>query len=140
VILFGRLLREIIDTIDRFGLKSRHMKKHKKDVNRFYKWLSKQNFYSELADGFKKRINNYKKELFLFLDYDNVPWNNNNAEYAVKHLAEYKRFVRGPITKRGLESHLVLLSVYQTCKNKGINFLDFLLSKERDIDKFNMKH
>lgn len=116
------------------------MKKHKKDVNRFYKWLSKQNFYSELADGFKKRINNYKKELFLFLDYDNVPWNNNNAEYAVKHLAEYKRFVRGPITKRGLESHLVLLSVYQTCKNKGINFLDFLLSKERDIDKFNMKH
>ncbi len=36
----------------------------------------------------------------------------------------------------GLKDYLVLLSICQTCKYKGINFLKFLLSKERDIDVF----
>ena len=32
--------------------------------------------------------------------------------------------------------YLVLLSIYQTCRYKEIRFLDFLLSKARDIDRF----
>jgi len=122
------------------GLKSRYMRKHKKDVKRFYRWLLKQIFYSELAENFKKRMIKYEKELFLFLDHDNVPWNNNNAEHAVKHFAKYRRVVNGKISQQGLEAYLVLLSIYQTCNYKGVNFLDFLLSKERDIDKFMQKH
>ena len=82
----------------------------------------------------------YEKELFLFLDYDNIPWNNNNAEHAIKYFAKYRRLVNGKITQHGLEAYLILLSVYQTCEYKGINFLDFLLSKEQDIDKFMQKH
>ena len=31
----GRLLRKIISTIDRYGLKRRHLTKHKKDVEKF---------------------------------------------------------------------------------------------------------
>jgi predicted RecB family nuclease len=140
VIKFGVLVKGIIDTIDRFGLKSRYMGKHKKDVKRFYRWLLKQMFYSEFAEKFKKRMIKYEKELFLFLDHDNVPWNNNNAEHAVKHFAKYRRVVNGKISQNGLEAYLVLLSIYQTCNYKGINFLDFLLSKEKDIDKFMRKH
>ena len=140
IVRFAALVRKIIDTIDRFGLKSRFMRKHKKDVKEFYRWLQKQIFNSELAEGFKKRMVKYEKELFLFLDYDNVPWNNNNAEHAMKYFAKYRRLVNGRITKRGLDAHLILFSIYQTCNYKGINFLDFLLSKERDIDKFMQKH
>jgi len=137
---FGGLIINIIDTIDRFGLKSRYMRKHKKDVKRFYRWLLKQEFYSELTENFKKRLIKYEKKLFLFLDYDNIPWNNNNAEHAVKHFAKYRRITNGKISQQGLEAYLILLSIYQTCTYKGINFLDFLLSKERDIDKFSMEH
>jgi uncharacterized protein (TIGR03067 family) len=36
----------------------------------------------------------------------------------------------------GLEDYLVLLSLYQTCRYKGVSFLKFLLSKERDLDAF----
>jgi len=113
------------------------MRKHKKDVKRLYKWLSKQNFSSELAENFKKRMSKYEKEIFLFLDYDNIPWNNNNAEHAVKYFAKYRRLTNGKNTERGLKAYLVLLSIYQTCNYKGIDFLGFLLSKERDIDKYN---
>lgn len=137
---FASLLKSIMDTIDKFGLKNKFMGKHKNEVKNFYKWLQKKIFNSELAEKFKKRMIKYEKELFLFLDYDNVPWNNNNAEHAVKYFAKYRRLVNGRIAERGLNAHLILLSIYQTCDYKGINFLDFLLSKERDIDKFNMKH
>ena len=33
---FGTLLREIVDTIDRYGLKKRHLGKHKQSVARFF--------------------------------------------------------------------------------------------------------
>ena len=35
-----------------------------------------------------------------------------------------------------LFDYLVLLSVYQTCKYRGISFLKFLLSGERDVEAY----
>jgi hypothetical protein len=40
------------------------------------------------------------------------------------------------MTASGLRDYLVLLSIYQTCKYRGISFLRFLLSREKDIDRF----
>jgi hypothetical protein len=34
----------------------------------------------------------------------------------------------------GLSDYLVLLSVYQTCKYRGVSFLKFLLSGEDDVE------
>jgi hypothetical protein len=42
----------------------------------------------------------------------------------------------GRFTEDGLRDYLKLLSVYETCKYKAVSFLEFLLSKERDIDAF----
>jgi predicted RecB family nuclease len=136
VIDFGKILREIIKSVDRFGLKKRFLKRHEKRVNRFFSELKKNDMNSELAEKLQKRLIKYKDELFTFIKYDNIPWNNNNVEYAIKTFKDYFRQIKGTITERGLESHLILLSIYQTCNYKGINFLDFLLSKEKDIDKF----
>jgi hypothetical protein len=36
----------------------------------------------------------------------------------------------------GLTDYLVLLSIYQTCRYKGVSFFKFLLSKQRDVDGF----
>src|SRR5205085_11957297 len=78
----------------------------------------------------------YWDKLFTFLDHDVVPWNNNNAEHAVKGFAYYRELADNLITQVGLTQYLVLLSVYQTCKYKGVGFLKFLLSGETDIDAF----
>jgi hypothetical protein len=130
---FGLLLRGIISTTDKFGLKSRFLRKHKEQTDKFFKqirWLESK------TEKIKKKLIDYADELFTFLDYDGIPWNNNNAEYSIKHFVEYRGAMKGIMTEHGLEAHLILLSIYQTCKYKGINFLDFLLSKEKDIDKF----
>jgi predicted RecB family nuclease len=134
--LFGQLLRGIMATVDRVGLKASYLSKYKPEVKAFMNVLTVKAFESEIAGQYGKRILKYQSKLFTFLEHDGVPWNNNNAEHAVKYFAKYRRLTNGRVTESGLQNYLVLLSVYQTCRYKEIRFLDFLLSKARDIDRF----
>lgn len=133
---FGKLLRNIVETIDKYGLKKRHMKKHQKEVIRFFNNLKKTKFQSELVEKLQKRLLRYEDKLFVFLNHDNIPWNNNYAEQAIKSLKHQIRPRKGRFTETSLNAYLTLFSIYQSCRRKGINFIDFLLSKEKDIDKF----
>jgi predicted RecB family nuclease len=136
---FTMLLRKVIDTVDKYGLKRRHLAKHKKEVSKFFLNMVRGNFHSELAQKYQKRFLKNENTLFTFLDYDGVPWNNNNAEHAIKHFAVYRGGIErfgGQTKEEGIKSHLVLLSIFQTCRYRGINFLKFLVSKETDIDRF----
>src|SRR5204862_8363643 len=65
-----------------------------------------------------------------------VPWNNNNAEHAIKRFAYYRENTVGSLEQQGLSDYLTLLSVCQTCRYKGVSFLKFLLSRDRDMDAF----
>jgi hypothetical protein len=130
------LLKPIIDTIDRFGLTKRHLNNHKEDVARFFRFLSTQVYHSETARKYQKRLNKYREKLFVFLDHDGVPWNNNNAENAIKLFASRRRILGATSTDKGLRDYLVFLSIYQTCRRKNLSFLRFLRSGHRDIDIF----
>jgi hypothetical protein len=129
-------LRAIVATIDRYGLKKRHLHKHKADVARFFADVSARVYRSELAESYQRRFVKNQGQLFTFLDHDGVPWNNNNAEHAVKAFAYYRRVFDGMMGEDGLSDYLVLLSLYQTCKYRGVSFLKFLLSREDDIDEY----
>ena len=113
---FGKLLRVIIATIDQYGLKHRHLGKHVRDMNGFFRTLSRQTFRSEAAEGYQNRLLKYQNKLFTFLHYDGVPWNNNNAEHAIKQFAYYREIADGQLTESGLQDYLVLLSICLTCK------------------------
>jgi predicted RecB family nuclease len=130
------LLKPIIDTIDRFGLKQYHLNKHKEDVARFFRSLSAQSFGSEVARKYQKRLWKYRDKLFVFLDHDGVPWNNNNAENAIKRFASRRKLIGSSFTEKGLQDYLVFLSIYQTCRLKNLSFLRFLRSGLLDIDAF----
>jgi Transposase IS66 family/RNase_H superfamily len=133
---FALLLRPMIETVDRCGLKAYFLRKHKVGVEQFYTGLSKRHYQSEMALSYKKRFEKNRDKLFTFLAYDGVPWNNNNAEHAIKQFAHYRILADGKMTESGLNNYLVLLSVYQTCVYKGMSFFRFLLSGERDLDQF----
>ena len=70
---FGGLLRPMIETVDRFGLKARHLRVHKRAVDQFYRSLSTWNYRSEVASGYKRRFEKNRGRLFTFLDHDGVP-------------------------------------------------------------------
>ena len=133
---FGSLLRGIIASVDRHGLRQRHLKKHLVDVERFYRNLGDRRFSSDVAIEYGKRLVKNREKLFTFIKHDGVPWNNNNAEHAVKHFAYYRVVVDGKVTEAPLRDYLVLLTIFQTCKYRGVSFLKFLLSGEKDIESY----
>jgi predicted RecB family nuclease len=130
---FGYLLRKIITTIDKYGLKQFHLNKHKKEVEQFYNKTILQNFESELAISYQKRFVKYKGKLFLFLNHDGIPWNNNNAEHSIKPFAKWRKKISKSLTKKNIEHHLILLSILQTCKYQEVNFFEFLKSGNKSI-------
>jgi hypothetical protein len=131
---FGSLLRSIVSTIDQFGLWSRHLKKHKKEVDRFMENEFATEFTSELATKYGKRFKKYGSRMFTFLDHNGVPWNNNNAEHAIKRFAKYRRDTDGRYSEKTLREYLILASVFETCEFNNVNVLKFLLSKERTVE------
>jgi len=133
---FAELLRPMVETVDRFGLKKHFLRKHLVSVERFYQGLSKADCQSEAAIKCKQRFEKNRTKLFTFLEYDGVPWNNNNAEHAIKAFARLREVIRGRCTPEAVQEYLVLLSVCQTCEYQGIDFLDFLRSGEKHIDAF----
>jgi len=125
---FGRLLKEIVVAIDRFGLRRRHLHKYVKPAEKLCSAIAERQFTSAAGEKYQSRFDKYREKLFTFLKYDDVPWNNNNAEHAVHFFAKLRRFADGTFTRESLQQLLVLLSVIQTCEYRRINPLRFLLA------------
>jgi hypothetical protein len=56
---------------------------------------------SELARAYERRFLKNRHKLFTFLEHDGVPWNNNNAENAVKRFVFLRRVIGGSSTENG---------------------------------------
>jgi hypothetical protein len=133
------VLVPIMADVDRFGLKRRHLHKHTHLVERFYKTVIVGKEYKcEVTTTYQKRFIRYKESLFRFLEEDGISWNNNTAERASRHLA-VQRKISGTFFKRVAVQYLLLLGIAQTCRFQGKSFLNFLTSREKDIDQFKEK-
>ena len=92
---FAATVRPIIETVDRYGLTKNRLQKHKSAADAFVEKISTHPVSSEAAMKYQKRIVKYGCRLFTFLDYDHVPWHNNNAEHAVHAFARYRSVADG---------------------------------------------
>src|SRR5258708_15895723 len=108
------LLVPIAEDIERYGLKALHLRKHRKRVDCFYRdtmdVLSEQ---QEILSKYKKRFERYRDSMFTFVDGDEIPWNNNAAERALRHLA-VQRKISGDFSEKGPRQYLRLLPIPQT--------------------------
>jgi predicted RecB family nuclease len=129
VTAFGKMLRKIIETIDKYGLKKSHLEKHVKDTEHFFKEFVECEHKGELSIKCVKRLRKHWDMLWTFLHYDGVPWNNNNAEAAIKAFAKHRRMVNGQMNERGIREYLEMLSIEQSCRNRKLSFLGFLRGK-----------
>ena len=128
---FGTLLRAIIETVDNCGLKARYLRKHKRPIDGFLESVASTEFSSLLANKYKKRFQKSGEKMFTFLNNDGVPWNNNNAEHAIKRFAKYRRNTDGYFTERSLQEYLVLATVFETCEFNRECILSCLKSSPR---------
>ena len=133
-------LKPMVETIDKHGLRTKFMSKHKHSAEGFLDWNAKREVTSEIAQGYKTRIEKYGKRLFTFLDHDGIPWNNNNAENALKLVASRRRLFGTSVSESGMKDYLVFLSIYQTLRRKGLSLLKFLVSGETDLERYVASH
>ncbi len=130
---FGTLLRSIITTVDKHCLKRKHLEEYERGIAEFAEALARQSLCSEAAESLRERLLKCWGKLFTFIHHDGVSWNNNYAENAIRTFAYYRENIERAMTAEGLREHLVLLSLFQTCRYREINFLKFLLSREVDL-------
>jgi predicted RecB family nuclease len=133
---FGALLRAIVETVDEHGLKRRSLQTHAAAVAAFFREISEQAFASLPAQALQVRLLKNRDRLFTFIEHDDVPWNNNSAENAIRRFSYFRDETAPSMKEPGLHDYLVLLSVFQTCRYKGVSFWKFLLSKQKNIDEF----
>ena len=133
---FTILLKTIVKAIEKFGLCSNKLSIYKTDVAQYFDFIRNSNFKSKIAQQYQERIIKNESMLFTFIEFDNVSWNNTFAEHAIKLLAVHRNKNVKFFKESRMEEYLMIMSLYQTCAYKNINFLHFLLSKETDIDNF----
>jgi len=130
---FGTLLREIVETIDTHGLKVRHLSKHRRSAEEFVEHVVAMKCTTEAGLSLKKRIEKNRNKLFTFLNYDGVPWNNNNAEHAVRAFTRLRNLINTS-TPKGTREFATLLSIQQTLRYRGKSLLEFMRSGRMEID------
>jgi len=130
------LLVPIFMAIGMYGLKRRHLHRFHAPVERFYQQhIVDRPYTSDTTVKYQKRFQRYRDSLFTFLDEDGIPWENNMAERALRHLA-VQRKISGSFFEKATHNFLLLLGITQTCRFQDKSFLKFLLSQEHDIDAF----
>ncbi len=116
--------------------KKKRLASFRKSVDQFYENIIIDKPYSsELVQKYQKRFLRYRDSLFIFLECDGIPWNNNMAERALRHLA-VQRKISGAFYESAIENYLLLLGIMQSCRFQGKPLLQYLLSGERDVDKY----
>lgn len=128
------LIVPIMEAIQRYGLKNRHLNKFKKKVDRFYDNVISNSYESDICSKYQERFIRYRKSLFTFLDHDSIPWHNNPAESALRHVILQMDISR-TFHKSVIESYLTLLGMKQSCKLQNKSFLKFLLSNKAEVDE-----
>lgn len=130
------LILPIMEAVQKYGLKKRNLNKFRRSVEKFYdKVIVGRHYKSELTLKYRTRFVRYRESLFTFLEQDGIPWHNNVAERALRHLA-VQRKISGTFFESKVHQYLILLGIMQTCRFQDKPLLKFLLSSEKDVDSF----
>jgi len=130
------LIVPIMEAVQKYGLRKRNLHRFQQEVARFYKRvINNRRYKSDLTNTYQKLFIRYRDSLFTFLDQDGIPWHNNTAERAIRHIAK-QRLISISFHASVMKNYLILLGIKQACRFQGKSFLKFLFSGETDLDKF----
>jgi len=127
---YTKLFNPIVVTIDKFGLSKYHLNKHKSHVERFYNKFVNKEYNSNNSKNYQRRFLKYKDKLFVFLEYDSIPWNNNNAEHMIKRIVKIRKNLAGLTNEKGIREYLILISICESLQLRNISFFIFFQSSE----------
>jgi transposase len=94
----------------------------KKDIlKRFKKLRSNPELEHHETDNIRKRLINFKDELFVFLKYPMVSPTNNPAEQGIRNAVLFRKITFGNMTNRGKRNVSIIMTIIRTAKLRGLN-------------------
>jgi transposase len=73
-----------------------------------------------------KKVKRQQPRILTFVEHPGVPFHNNYAEYLIRIGVLKRKISGGSVSAEGAEAYAILLSIYVTCKLRGMSFPKYL--------------
>jgi hypothetical protein len=100
----------------------RRLKRLKQRLSDLVQWPNPGDVLNEII----KKVQRQQPRILTFVEHTNVPFHNNYAEYLIRIGVLKRKISGGSVSAEGAESYAILLSIYVTCKLRGISFPIYL--------------
>lgn len=100
----------------------RRLKRLKKRLADLLLWSNPDNVLKEII----KKVKLQQPRILTFVEHPGTPSHNNFAEYLIRIGVLKRKISGGSVSPEGAEAYAILLSIYTTCKLRGISFPKFL--------------
>lgn len=81
-----------------------------------------------------KRFLTHRDKILTFMDYKDVPPDNNSSEQAIRKSKVKMKVSGGFRSEQGAKTYATLLSIIETCKKQHLNILQAIQSMLRGVD------
>lgn len=124
---FRRIIRDgerLQQNRDIFGelVFQRRLKRLKQRLADLVQWPNPGKVLEEII----KKVKRQQPRILTFVEHPDVPFHNNYAEYLIRIGVLKRKISGGSVSAEGAESYAILLSIYVTCKLRGISFPKYL--------------
>ena len=118
---------------DQFGeiVFQRRLTRLKKRLTDLVNWPNPDSILEEII----KKVKRQQPRILTFVEHPDVPFHNNYAEYLIRIGVLKRKISGGSVSAEGAESYAILLSIYVTCKLRGISFPKYLKESLRQYIK-----
>ena len=100
----------------------RRLERLKKRLADLLQWPNPNNVLAEIIEKVKRQ----QPRMLTFVEHPGVPFHNNYAEYLIRIGVIKRKISGGSVSAQGAEAYAILLSIYVTCKLRGISFPKYL--------------
>jgi transposase len=100
----------------------RRLGRLKKRLEELLKWPNPDEILKEII----KKVKRQQPRILTFVEHPDVPCHNNFAEYLIRKGVLKRKISGGSLSNEGATAYAILLSIYVTCKLRGISFTEFL--------------
>ncbi|MCP5006096.1 MAG: transposase, partial [Planctomycetes bacterium] len=73
-----------------------------------------------------KKVKRQQPRILTFVEHPGVPSHNNYAEYLIRIGVLKRKISGGSVSEEGAHAYAILLSIYTTCRLRGISFHRYL--------------
>ena len=109
----------------------RRLRRLKQRLAALLQWPNPDNILKEII----KKVQRQQPRILTFVEHPDVPFHNNYAEYLIRIGVLKRKISGGSVSAEGAQAYAILLSIYTTCKLRGISFPKFLKQSLRQYIK-----